>query len=294
MLGQNKDNALFMMMDSGARGNISNFVQLAGLRGSMAKAVQEYAALTRAGHVTRNVEEIPIKSSFKTGLTPFEYFLSTHGARKGLSDTATKTADSGYLTRRLVEAAQDVHINDEDCGTDMGFEVKEIYDTRTGATIESLQDRIVGRYLAEGIVGADGKVVVKKGELVTQERAAEAIKAGAKKAVIRSVLTCNSPRGLCKKCFGNDLTTNKPVDKGEAVGIISAQSIGEPGTQLTMRTFHTGGVAGVADITQGFSRLMEIVDANKNPKSPAIISTIPGTVSELEVKETDSMGNPIS
>ena len=176
-LSQNKDNSLYMMMDSGARGNISNFVQLGGLRGSMAKATHEYAALKRQGIIVRSVEEIPIKSSFKTGLSTFEYFLSTHGARKGLSDTATKTAESGYLTRRLVEAAQDIHIHEHDCGTDKGVEVKEIYDTRTGATIESLYDRINGRYLLKD-VRVDGKVIAKKDTFVTPEIANKIIEAG--------------------------------------------------------------------------------------------------------------------
>jgi DNA-directed RNA polymerase subunit beta' len=169
-----------MMMDSGARGNISNFVQLAGLRGSMAKATHEYAALKRQGIIVRNVEEIPIKSSFKTGLSTFEYFLSTHGARKGLSDTATKTAESGYLTRRLVEAAQDIHIHEEDCGTDKGVEVKEIYDTRTGATIETLYDRIIGRYLSEDI-RHEGKKIASKDDFVTPELANKIVDAGVKK-----------------------------------------------------------------------------------------------------------------
>jgi DNA-directed RNA polymerase subunit beta' len=167
-----------MMMDSGARGNISNFVQLAGLRGSMAKATHEYAALKRQGIIVRSVEEIPIKSSFKTGLNTFEYFLSTHGARKGLSDTATKTAESGYLTRRLVEAAQDIHIQEDDCGTDKGVEVKEIYDTRTGATIETLHDRIIGRYLSQDL-RVDGKLIAKRDDFVDSELAKKIIDSGA-------------------------------------------------------------------------------------------------------------------
>ncbi len=285
-----KENSLFMMMDSGARGNISNFVQLAGLRGLMSKASHEYVALSKQGIVVRNTEEIPIKSSFKAGLTPFEYFLSTHGARKGLSDTATKTAESGYLTRRLVDAIQDMMITEDDCKTNIGTEVKTIRDTRTGSVIESLRDRIFGRYLAQDIE-LDGEIIAKKDELVSDELADKIVEKGINKVNIRSILTCNSHRGICKKCYGLDLSTNKEVNIGEAVGIISAQSIGEPGTQLTMRTFHTGGVAGVADITQGFSRLMELVDANKNPKSPAIISKSFGTVISIEPLENERKTN---
>ncbi len=275
-----QDNSLFMMMDSGARGNISNFVQLSGLRGSMAKAKHEYAALKRQGILVRSVEEIPIKSSFKSGLTPFEYFLSTHGARKGLSDTATKTAESGYLTRRLVDAVQDVMITEEDCGTNKGVTVRSILDTKTRSVIESLESRITGRHVSHD-VKVENKILVKRGELVDKNTATAIVEAGIEEVSIRSVLTCNS-RGICAKCFGLDLTSGKLVNVGEAVGIISAQSIGEPGTQLTMRTFHTGGVAGVADITQGFSRLMELVDANSNPKGQAVISEIDGKVHAIE------------
>ncbi len=280
-LDDHKDNSLFMMMDSGARGNISNFVQLAGLRGSMAKATHEYAALKRQGILVRSIEEIPVKSSFKIGLNPFEYFLSTHGARKGLSDTATKTAESGYLTRRLVDAVQDVLITSEDCNTNEGIIVKPILDTRTKSIIESISERLQGRYAAEDIK-IDGKVVVKKNHLITNDLAKLIEDNKVENVKIRSVLTCNQHRGLCKKCYGIDLTTGQEVNIGEAVGIVSAQSIGEPGTQLTMRTFHTGGIAGVADITQGFARLMEIVDANKNPKSASVISEIEGKVTSIK------------
>jgi DNA-directed RNA polymerase subunit beta' len=282
-----------MMMDSGARGNISNFVQLSGMRGLMSKATHEYAALKRQRILIRNTEEIPILSSFKIGLTPFEYFLSTHGARKGLSDTATKTAESGYLTRRLVEAVQDIHIIEHDCNTTKGITVKEIYDSRTGATIEALKDRISGRYVLEA-VKANGKTIIKKETLVSPKQAQMVEDLGISEVVIRSAFECNTHSGVCAKCFGTDLTTSKTVEVGEAVGIISAQSIGEPGTQLTMRTFHTGGVAGVADITQGFSRLMEIVDANKNPKSPAIIADIDGKITDFGIDESDDDGNPLT
>jgi len=280
-----------MMMDSGARGNISNFVQLAGLRGSMSKAAHEYAALKRQGFVVRATEEIPIKSSFKIGLTPFEYFLSTHGARKGLSDTATKTAESGYLTRRLVDAVQNIKLVEENCGTNKGAFVSTIYDTRTQAVIESLYDRIIGRFPVED-VKVGNKVLAKQSEVISEEQAQAIVDAGIKKVEIRSVLACQSKYGVCQKCFGVDLTTNKAVDVGEAIGIISAQSIGEPGTQLTMRTFHTGGVAGVSDITQGFSRLMELVDANKSPKQQAIIAKAAGKVEEINVFKENKYGQP--
>ncbi len=284
---QNPDNSLFMMMDSGARSNITNIVQLAGLRGSMSKATHEYAALKRQNILVRNTEEIPIKSSFKTGLNPFEYFLSTHGARKGLSDTATKTAESGYLTRRLVDAVQDISIVEDDCHTNKGFKVEAIKDTRTGAVIETLFDRIVGRNSLETLKDETGAIIVEANQMITKPIAKRIVKANHESVVIRSALTCNSSHGVCKKCYGVDLTSNKEVSKGEAVGIISAQSIGEPGTQLTMRTFHTGGVAGVSDITQGFARLMELVDANKNPKSPAIISRVAGVVTEINERENN-------
>ena len=282
-------NPLFMMMDSGARGNISNFVQLAGLRGSMAKATHEYAALKRQNILVRSIEEIPIKSSFKSGLNPFEYFVSTHGARKGLSDTATKTAESGYLTRRLVDAVQDILITEDNCRTNTGATIKVIYDTRTGSVIENIYDRIIGRYAADDIK-IKNVVVCKSEQLITDEIANKIQNSELKTIKIRSVLTCNSKRGVCKKCFGLDLTTQKPVNIGEAVGIISAQSIGEPGTQLTMRTFHTGGVAGVSDITQGFARLMELVDANKNPKSASVIVSTFGKITSIEPLTENSKG----
>ncbi len=290
-ISKHENNPVYMMMDSGARGNISNFVQLAGMRGSMSKATHEYAALKRQGIVIRSTEEIPIKSSFKLGLTPFEYFLSTHGARKGLSDTATKTAESGYLTRRLVDAVQNVKLIEEECGTNQGMLVKAIKDTRTNSDIEPLFDRIVGRFPVKDIKDGN-KILAKSTEMITEDSANAIIEAGIESVEIRSVLTCQSKKGICQKCFGKDLTTNEVVNIGEAVGIISAQSIGEPGTQLTMRTFHTGGVAGVADITQGFSRLMELVDANKSPKSMAIISEQAGTVEDIVSIKENKYGQP--
>jgi DNA-directed RNA polymerase subunit beta' len=270
-----------MMMDSGARGNISNFVQLTGMRGLMSKAIHVYAALKRQNILVRSTEEIPIKSSFKSGLTTFEFYQSTNGARKGLSDTATKTAESGYLTRRLVDAVQDIIVREDDCGTDKGFDVEDIKDIKLASVIEPLFDRIVGRYSNEDVKVGTKKLVLKNG-LITEEIAKEIVNAGIEKVNIRSVLACKTTHGVCKQCYGMDLTNGKEVNIGEAVGIVSAQSIGEPGTQLTMRTFHTGGVAGVADITQGFSRLLELVDANRNPKSPAKIVRVDGTIKSIK------------
>ncbi len=290
-ISKHEDNPVWMMMNSGARGNISNFVQLAGMRGSMSKATHEYAALKRQGIIVRSTEEIPIKSSFKIGLTPFEYFLSTHGARKGLSDTATKTAESGYLTRRLVDAVQNVKLIEEDCGTNKGFMVRAIKDTRTNSDIEPLFDRIVGRFPLKDIKSGN-TIIARSTEMITEDQAHAIIEAGITDVEIRSVLTCQSKKGVCQKCFGKDLTTNEAANIGEAVGIISAQSIGEPGTQLTMRTFHTGGVAGVADITQGFSRLMELVDANKSPKSMAIIAEQEGKVEAVNAIKENKYGQP--
>ncbi len=290
-ISKHAENPVWMMMDSGARGNISNFVQLAGMRGSMSKATHEYAALKRQGIVVRSTEEIPIKSSFKIGLTPFEYFLSTHGARKGLSDTATKTAESGYLTRRLVDAVQNIKLVEEDCGTNKGFTVKAIKDTRTNSDIEGLFDRIVGRFPLKDVKDGN-RIIVKSSEMISQDQAHDIIASGITEVEIRSVLTCQAKKGICQKCFGKDLTTNEVANIGEAVGIISAQSIGEPGTQLTMRTFHTGGVAGVADITQGFSRLMELVDANKSPKSMAIIAEQAGTIEDIHAIKENKYGQP--
>ena len=290
-ISQYQDNPVWMMMDSGARGNMSNFVQLAGMRGSMSKATHEYAALKRQGIIVRSTEEIPIKSSFKIGLTPFEYFLSTHGARKGLSDTATKTAESGYLTRRLVDAIQNVKLVEADCGTNSGMIVKPIKDTRTNSEIEGLFDRIVGRFPVYDVKDGN-RILARTTEMISEDQANGIVSAGITEVEIRSVLSCQSKKGICQKCFGRDLTTNEIVNIGEAIGIISAQSIGEPGTQLTMRTFHTGGVAGVSDITQGFSRLMELVDANKSPKSMAIISKTAGTIKAIESFKENKYGQP--
>lgn len=258
-------NPIFMMSDSGARGNASNFTQLAGMRGLMANP---------AGRII----ELPIKSSFREGLTVQEYFISTHGARKGLADTALKTADSGYLTRRLVDVAQDVIIREEDCGTDRGIYVSAIMDGTE--IIEPLEERLIGRYSRKTVRHPEtNKVIVGQNELITEDIAKEIVKAGITSVWIRSAFTCNTKHGVCKKCYGYNLATGQEVEVGEAVGIIAAQSIGEPGTQLTMRTFHTGGVAG-DDITQGLPRVQELFEA-RNPKGQAVITEIDGEITSI-------------
>jgi len=260
-----KFNPIFMMSDSGARGNASNFTQLAGMRGLMANP---------AGRII----ELPIKSSFREGLTVQEYFISTHGARKGLADTALKTADSGYLTRRLVDVAQDVIIREEDCGTDRGIYVSAIMDGTE--IIEPLEERLIGRYSRKTVRHPEtNKVIVGQNELITEDIAKEIAKAGITSVWIRSAFTCNTKHGVCKKCYGYNLATGQEVEVGEAVGIIAAQSIGEPGTQLTMRTFHTGGVAG-DDITQGLPRVQELFEA-RNPKGQAVITEIDGEITSI-------------
>lgn len=263
-------NPIFMMSDSGARGNASNFTQLAGMRGLMANP---------AGKII----ELPIKSSFREGLTVLEYFISTHGARKGLADTALKTADSGYLTRRLVDVAQDVIVREDDCGTDRGLEVASL--TEGTEMIEPLIDRLIGRTAFKTVHHPEtGEVMATRDQIITEDMARLIVDAGVEKVTIRSAFTCNTRHGVCKKCYGRNLATGSEVEVGEAVGIIAAQSIGEPGTQLTMRTFHTGGVAG-DDITQGLPRIQELFEA-RNPKGQAVISEIHGTVEEVnEVKE---------
>ncbi|MCM3762390.1 DNA-directed RNA polymerase subunit beta' [Alkalihalobacillus oceani] len=262
-------NPIFMMSDSGARGNASNFTQLAGMRGLMANP-------------SGRIIELPIKSSFREGLTVLEYFISTHGARKGLADTALKTADSGYLTRRLVDVAQDVIVREDDCGTDRGLEVKAIKEGNE--VIEGLYDRLVGRVAFKTLKHPEtGEVLIRKNELIVEDIAKQIVDAGIEDVMIRSVFTCDTRHGVCKKCYGRNLATGSDVEVGEAVGIIAAQSIGEPGTQLTMRTFHTGGVAG-DDITQGLPRIQEIFEA-RNPKGQAVISEIDGEV--IDFKDGD-------
>lgn len=263
-------NPIYMMSDSGARGNVSNFTQLAGMRGLMANP---------AGQII----ELPIKSSFREGLTVLEYFISTHGARKGLADTALKTADSGYLTRRLVDVAQDVIVREDECGTDRGLEIGALMEGTE--VIERLDERIIGRHTKKTIRHPEtGEKILDQDALITEDTARIIVDAGIEKITIRSAFTCNTKHGVCKKCYGINLATGEKVEVGEAVGIIAAQSIGEPGTQLTMRTFHTGGVAG-DDITQGLPRIQEIFEA-RNPKGKAVISEIKGTVIGMdEIRE---------
>ncbi|WP_342047118.1 DNA-directed RNA polymerase subunit beta' [Bacillus sp. OTU530] len=270
MKSLDRRNPIFMMSDSGARGNASNFTQLAGMRGLMANP-------------SGRIIELPIKSSFREGLTVLEYFISTHGARKGLADTALKTADSGYLTRRLVDVAQDVIVREDDCGTDRGLLVAAIKEGNE--VIEALYDRLVGRFARRVVKHpATGEVIISENELITEDIATLIDEAGIEQMHIRSAFTCNTRHGVCKKCYGRNLATGTDVEVGEAVGIIAAQSIGEPGTQLTMRTFHTGGVAG-DDITQGLPRIQELFEA-RNPKGQAVITEIDGTVAAInDVKD---------
>lgn len=270
MKSLNKRNPIFMMSDSGARGNASNFTQLAGMRGLMANP-------------SGRIIELPIKSSFREGLTVLEYFISTHGARKGLADTALKTADSGYLTRRLVDVAQDVIVRQDDCGTDRGLLIGAIKEGNE--VIESLYDRLVGRFARKTVKHPEtGEVLVVENQLITEDIAHIVEKSGVETVNIRSAFTCNTRHGVCKKCYGRNLATGTDVEVGEAVGIIAPQSIGEPGTQLTMRTFHTGGVAG-DDITQGLPRIQEIFEA-RNPKGQAVISEIDGVIAAInDVKD---------
>ena len=275
---QDPKNPIVMMMDSGARGNISNFSQLAGMRGLMAAP-------------NGRIMELPILSNFREGLSVLEMFFSTHGARKGMTDTALKTADSGYLTRRLVDVAQDVIIREDDCGTDRGLLITSITDGKE--MIEPLEERLVGRYTKKTVKHPEtGAVIIGANELITEDKAAEIANLKIKnedgelvnaieEVTIRSVLTCNTRHGVCRHCYGINLATGDAVEVGEAVGTIAAQSIGEPGTQLTMRTFHTGGVASSSDITQGLPRVQEIFEA-RNPKGEAVITEVKGEVTAIE------------
>ena len=259
-------NPIFMMSDSGARGNISNFTQLAGMRGLMAAP-------------NGKIMELPVTSNFREGLTVMEMFLSTHGARKGMTDTALKTADSGYLTRRLVDVAQDVIIRETDCGSDRGLTISAIREGNE--MIETLEERMIGRYAQRSVKDpVTGEVFVGHNELITEDIARKIIDAGIEEVTIRSAFTCDTKHGVCKYCYGRNLATGSEVEVGEAVGTIAAQSIGEPGTQLTMRTFHTGGVAG-DDITQGLPRIQEIFEA-RNPKGGATITEVTGEVVSID------------
>ncbi len=264
------NNPIAMMADSGARGSISQIRQLAGMRGLIA-------------NTSGKVIEVPIRANYREGLNVLEYFIASRGARKGLADTALRTADSGYLTRRLVDVSQDVIIREEDCGTHEGIEVFDIMDGKS--VIEPLGTRLVGRYLAEDFVDeATGEVLVSRDKMMNDKDAAIIVNAGVKRIKVRSLLTCESRHGVCVKCYGSNLATGEPVTVGEAVGIIAAQSIGEPGTQLTMRTFHTGGIANAEDITQGLPRVEELFEGRK-PKHLAIISEIDGVVRFQEIKK---------
>ena len=266
VIKQNSENPISIMIDSGARGNMSNYNQMAGMRGLMAKPTGE-------------PDEIPIKSSFIDGATVSEFFTGTHAIRKGFVDTALKTADAGYLTRRLVDVSQDIIVKHEDCGTDDGVVVETFYNI-DGTVIESLRDRIIGRYTNKKVIHPETKeTIIDKNEYITESIADKIIDAGITKVSIRTILTCKSETGVCKHCYGRNLATGSIVELGEAVGIMAAQSIGEPGTQLTMRTINSGGVAG-DDITQGLPRVQELFEA-RNPKGKATISEINGVVSEI-------------
>ncbi len=268
--GLDRYNPIFMMADSGARGSMSQIRQLAGMRGLIA-------------NTSGRTIEIPIKANYREGLNVLEYFISSRGARKGLADTALRTADSGYLTRRLVDVSQEVIVREDDCGATEGLEVFDIQEGKE--SIEPLSERLQGRYLLEDFVDPEtGKVLVSKDKLIDESDANLIVSKGVTHIKIRSILNCRAKHGICKKCYGANLATGGPVTVGESVGIIAAQSIGEPGTQLTMRTFHTGGVASAEDITQGLPRVEELFEGRK-PKHLAIISEIAGEVSFEEVKK---------
>ncbi|NLC97120.1 MAG: DNA-directed RNA polymerase subunit beta' [Erysipelotrichaceae bacterium] len=276
-------NPINMMAVSGARGNESHFTQLAGMRGLMARPTQ---TKSKKGYQA-SVIEVPIYSCFREGMTVSEFFISTHGVRKGLTDTALKTAESGYLTRRLVDVAQDVIVNEEDCGTDKGYLVEDIIDTKNNSIIEKFEERIIGRYAMDDIVHPEtGEIIVAEGEFIDENLTQQVIDAGIKQAYIRNAFICKSQNGVCKKCYGRNMATGKIVETGEAIGIMAAQSIGEPGTQLTMRTFHTGGVAAgnEGDITQGLPRVEELFEA-RTPKHVAVLSKIDGEITEISELE---------
>ncbi|MDE6469688.1 MAG: DNA-directed RNA polymerase subunit beta', partial [Eubacterium sp.] len=264
-------NPIHMMVDSGARGSTSQLRQLAGMRGLIANT---------AGKTI----EVPIRANYREGLNILEYFISSRGARKGLADTALRTADSGYLTRRLVDVSQDVIIRDDDCGCHDGIVVSKIMDGNR--VLEPLEERLTGRFCVEPVIDPNtGEVLMETDRMMTEDDAKRIVAAGVEAVKIRSLITCKSRHGVCRKCYGANLAFNEPVQVGEAVGIIAAQSIGEPGTQLTMRTFHTGGVAGGADITQGLPRVEELFEARK-PKQLAILSEIEGDVRFEEIKKS--------
>jgi len=270
---------------SGARGNKSNFTQLAGMRGLMGRPTQSKSKK----EYQPSIIEVPIYSSFREGLNVSEFFISTHGVRKGLTDTALKTAESGYLTRRLVDVAQDVMIMEEDCHTDQGYYVEDIIDTKDNSTIEKFYDRIVGRFSKEELADPNtGEIIVEEDEFIDEAIADKILAAGYKGMHIRNSFTCKCKDGICRKCYGRNMATGKLVESGEAIGIMAAQSIGEPGTQLTMRTFHSGGVANADDdITQGLPRVEELFEA-RCPKHPSVLAKIAGEITKVEEQEDHS------
>ena len=265
-----KDNEIYMMADSGARGSMNQIKQLAGMRGLLANT---------AGHTI----EMPIRANYREGLNILEYFVSARGARKGLADTALRTADSGYLTRRMVDVSQDVIVREIDCGTTDGLWVSEIHEGKE--KIESFRERLIGRFAVGDVVNPiTGKVIVPEGKMIDLYDANEIEAAGITRLKIRSLLTCRAKTGVCARCYGSDMANGEPVRLGESVGVIAAESIGEPGTQLTMRTFHTGGIASAEDITQGLPRVEELFESRR-PKSMAIMSEISGVVSQDDTKK---------
>ena len=281
-----RKNTINMMATSGARGNKSNFTQLAGMRGLMSKPSQSKSA---KGYQP-SIIEVPIYSCFREGLNVSEFFISTHGVRKGLTDTALKTAESGYLTRRLVDVAQDVVVKQEDCGTDKGFWVETIIDRKTGTVVLDLRDRLIGRYSKQQVVDPKtNEVIIDSDEYMDEIIAQRIVDAGVEGMYIRSAFTCKSIYGVCKKCYGRNMATGKVVEVGESIGIMAAQSIGEPGTQLTMRTFHTGGVAsaGGGDITQGLPRVEELFEA-RCPKGAAVLAQISGEITSIHQLENSN------
>lgn len=281
-----KFNPIWMMANSGARGSMNQIRQLSGMRGLMTDP-------------SGKTIELPVKACFREGLTVLEYFISSHGGRKGLADTALKTADSGYMTRRLVDVSHDVIVREEDCahgGKPQGMWISAITGSSENEVIEKLEDRIIGKYTIDDVVHPQtGEVLAPADSMITDEQAKAIVDAGIKKVYLRTILSCRSKHGICSKCYGKNMATGKPVDLGEAVGVIAAQSIGEPGTQLTMRTFHTGGVATADDITQGLPRVEELFEARK-PKGLSVLSETSGTVAieekngKKDVVVTDANG----
>ncbi len=278
MTSLSRKSPINMSSVSGARGNKSNFTQLSGMRGLMGRPTQSKSKK----EYQPSIIEVPIYSSFREGLNVSEFFISTHGVRKGLTDTALKTAESGYLTRRLVDVAQDVMVREDDCHTDHGYYVSDIIDQKDNSIIEKFYDRIVGRYSKENVTDPNtGELIIASDEYIDEEIAAKIIAAGIKGIYIRNTFTCRCKEGVCRKCYGRNMATGKLVENGEAIGIMAAQSIGEPGTQLTMRTFHSGGVAAAADdITQGLPRVEELFEA-RCPKHPAVLAKIDGVISKV-------------